>query len=261
MTKHSHLKTLMPHATHATIGVEHVGDNHTPAQYVELYDGVRLLTVAASGAWRVEIPTFNPHLHGMEHTPADAWALIDSFPEWNDDDRDILPPWATGLAHGRVIPGTILWTRDGRKSGNGFVAEVQTTDLPDYWEKEMGAKVVVYTDMGNRMTLSEREVYSGFHLPQLLADVAECFKSRHIPNPYIDPVEEQVKGLVLGFLPMGDEVDAADTFEEMGLDSLDKEELLLGLEDAFDIEIPTTRDGEVKDIPSTVALGKELKAP
>lgn len=74
-----------------------------------------------------------------------------------------LPPWAIGKAKGFDDIGAQLCTKDGRKMGNAIVVGTKTAINMD--------ALVIITDAGNMLTLTERELRESFHEPVWLLDV------------------------------------------------------------------------------------------
>ena len=95
-------------------------------------------------------------------------------------------------------------------------------------------------------------------LAALVASASAFVPSRHgaVPRPSMvlsmaEGVEERVRDLVKSQLnPDGDFEDAASFMDDLGADSLDAVELIMSLEEEFDIEIP---DDEVEGITTVQA--------
>ncbi len=74
-----------------------------------------------------------------------------------------------------LVKGSLLYTKDGRKIGNGIVINV--LDLP-----VLGKTCIVKTDFGNTVTLSEAEVERQFYVSKLA---------------YVDPLEQVKEQIAL----------------------------------------------------------------
>lgn len=73
-----------------------------------------------------------------------------------DKDDVLLPPWASGMAHGEyLVVGAMLPTRDGRRIGNAVVVSIE-------WETFL---CHIKTDAGTDVTLTEQELEEQFWPP------------------------------------------------------------------------------------------------
>jgi len=84
---------------------------------------------------------------------------------------DMLPPWAIGLAHGQLVVGAQLPTRDGRRCGNAHIIEVE--------DGYLGMNMLVYTvltDAGGRMRLTASEADELFHPPRYVCELSEVLR-------------------------------------------------------------------------------------
>lgn len=76
----------------------------------------------------------------------------------------LLPHWAIGFANGKISEGAQLCTKDGRKTGNAVVFDIEM--FPDNT-----LRACVITDYANVMVLSEAEIQELFHPPKYIMDV------------------------------------------------------------------------------------------
>lgn len=82
--------------------------------------------------------------------------------------EDMLPPWAKALAHGELVVGAQLPTRDGRRMGNAHIVDIGNTNTPN------GKRVhLVLTDAGNTMLMFADEIQEAFYPPKYVSDVDE----------------------------------------------------------------------------------------
>lgn len=84
---------------------------------------------------------------------------------------DMLPPWAIGPAHGQLVVGAQLPTRDGRRCGNAHIIEV----VDGY----LGMNRLVYTvltDAGSRMRLTASEADELFHPPRYVCELSDVLR-------------------------------------------------------------------------------------
>lgn len=77
------------------------------------------------------------------------------------------PDWAIDRAHGQLVTGAHLATRDGRRVGNAHV--VVRGDCHPTGKTYFR----VITDAGTWLMLSEDEIKELFHKPQWVADIHE----------------------------------------------------------------------------------------
>lgn len=88
-----------------------------------------------------------------------------------------LPGWAVGLTDQYMTLGAQLCTRDGRRTGNAVVVDIEARPLflalmGTVFKVEDGFKVaIVLTDMGNQMTLNEAELAEMFYQPKYIIDL------------------------------------------------------------------------------------------
>ncbi len=74
---------------------------------------------------------------------------------------EYLPVWAKDRAHGEFVEHAALWTKDGRRTGNAYLA--YWYDKPFQGQNYRVAKVV--TDAGTILNMSARELEELYHPP------------------------------------------------------------------------------------------------
>lgn len=82
--------------------------------------------------------------------------------------NNMLPDWAISLAHGKLVLGAQLATRDGRRTGNAHIIKIEDDFVDD------GPTFQVYTiltDAGNTIRMVEMELNTYFHKPRYVSDV------------------------------------------------------------------------------------------
>lgn len=92
-------------------------------------------------------------------------------PETNPCRDLIRPQWAIDDAHGQLVLGAHLPTKDGRHTGNAHIVAITAGCL--------GSGRLVYTiltDAGSSMHLLEEEVHAYYHPPEWVSDVAQVVR-------------------------------------------------------------------------------------
>lgn len=92
-----------------------------------------------------------------------------------------LPEWAVDFAHGKLVLGAQLCTRDGRRMGNAHIVAIP--------EREFVRNEVylILTDAGNSVAMLESEIKDAFYPPKYVSNVGEVIKKfwrENIPLTY-----------------------------------------------------------------------------
>ncbi len=82
--------------------------------------------------------------------------------------EDYLPKWAICRAHGTLMLGAQLPTKDGRRMGNAHIIGEVEKDVHHYF--------VVLTDAGSQLIMTEREIAECFYPPEWVSDVSEVLR-------------------------------------------------------------------------------------
>lgn len=79
-----------------------------------------------------------------------------------------LPEWAVARAHGMLLEGAQLPTRDGRRMGNAHIIRIvpSTHDMPSL-------NYLILTDAGNTVVFSESEIREQFYPPEFIGTVSD----------------------------------------------------------------------------------------
>lgn len=92
-----------------------------------------------------------------------------------------LPPWVVGRAHGKLVLGAQLPTRDGRRIGNAHIIQIA-----DKTYQSQGVTLTLYlilTDAGNTATMTDVELCTAFHDPMYYSEVKDIIaKFWHDPD-------------------------------------------------------------------------------
>lgn len=93
---------------------------------------------------------------------------------------DHLPDWAIARAHGELVEGAQLPTRDGRLMGNAHILKM----VPGL-KGAPSLNYLVLTDAGNTLVFSENELRSRFYPPEWVSAVPDIIRKfwRHDQEP------------------------------------------------------------------------------
>lgn len=81
------------------------------------------------------------------------------------------PSWAISHTNGELVLGAHLPTRDGRRTGNAHIIDIQ----PAPWSEDVPLFTVL-TDAGTAIRLISGEVQAYFYPPEWVSDVQEVIK-------------------------------------------------------------------------------------
>lgn len=85
------------------------------------------------------------------------------------NEHGLLPPWAVGNAHGVLMIGAQLPTKDGRKVGNSFI-------IGGVVREGGHITYTVMTEAGNQLDLTSEEIRELYHDPEYFCDLNEITK-------------------------------------------------------------------------------------
>lgn len=87
----------------------------------------------------------------------------------NTENQEPLPPWAVAFAHGELVIGALLHTRDGRNIGNAFIVDVLRLPFP--FDEELKYKVI--TESKTEIVLEEKEIEEFFYPTVYVGNIEE----------------------------------------------------------------------------------------
>lgn len=94
-----------------------------------------------------------------------------------------LPEWAVARAHGDLVEGAQLPTRDGRRMGNAHI--IRIVPAPP---AAPSLNYLILTDAGNTVVFSEGELREQFYPPEYIGTVSEIIeKFWRQPVPLLEP--------------------------------------------------------------------------
>ena len=92
---------------------------------------------------------------------------------WNAEDYPI-PEWAEKRSNGEYMEiGAQLATRDGRRTGNAYVDDIEQHDA-------LGQLAIVVTDMGNSFRMTIEELAEAFYPPAYVMRLVEVRERRRV---------------------------------------------------------------------------------